>query len=712
MRTKQHGLQAHRKIALFTLILLFTAVGAAADWRDVASPELANLISPDQTGNRLLILVLEPSTAPDSDALSTAYSYVSRTTWSSETMRTYREQLSEWCELELGWRLQRNEHVIWEASSAYIAFAHALVVRCAIKDIPQVASLPFVVGIQDGEATIPILQDALSRSVSSSQSTETLFAWTENGASAEDLARRIAVQGWMLMSPTFLEELVSNPFADTALSNTLPSIPDDMNTVVGLSANSLVQSDETPPEDVLPWPYGEPIASFGPVGTMARADLLLCVDTALHADAAYITLCELEADESTELAPMVALLWKPAILSGVASTGPVAGTPSSSSLPLSGIAIPEVVATMGSHPDRVVLEWEKLAGTADYEILRAIPETQVYESISIASDPPFSDWNVETCVQYKYVIRALSENGVGLASEMSKGFIGEVPEIVEWIEATDSTSSVGGIDIEWAPAEKATIYNLWRSDPVKTAYQSNTKVYLLYRGPETSFLDLDVVPGITYHYCAVPYNGCGASAIGNPGDQASAMFLMPPEGRPRPPEWLTASLVTPADQVNLSWRAVWGVDEYRIYRASSYPGPYELMATLSELKWSDTSAVHCQDYWYRIQSVSGDDAGPMSSVAHGVCGGKPGLPSGIMASDRTYTDAIRLDWGAGHEADFYQIFRATSIDGPYTRIGNTEEHTYVDVGLEPGQTFWYRVIARNACGGSGYTDPVWGATTY
>ncbi|TFH11542.1 MAG: hypothetical protein E4H08_01100 [Candidatus Atribacteria bacterium] len=706
MQTIRCWVWAYFTILVVAMVPPLAVSGAATDWRDVVSPELASLISPNLEGERTIIVELERSTAPDLDELMESYSYVARTVWSSEALKAYCEQLSTWCELEPGWNLNRSGHAIWETTTAYIAFAHALVARCAIQNIPQVAMLPFVVGIRDGEAHVTILRSDSEGDRSGAEAEESLLVWTENVVEEAELGSKIRTRGWLPVSQTLLDHLIKEPFAVEAISNDLTTLPEDDVQLVGLSVDILMPPEEEEYVAEAPWPYGLPVHSLKSIAQIVRADLLQCADAAFHTRAEYVTLA------TTDSVSIVALLWESAALSGVAAVGAVEGAGVSLGLPLAALPVPEAIATMGSYADRVVVEWQDLAGASSYEVLRAAAGAQAFDSIGIAEGTTFSDWDVETCLQYRYSIRVNSESGVGLESQISRGFVGEVPEIVEWIRAGDGTTSAGGVKIEWAPAENATVYNLWRSEPVKTAYQSAAKVYLLYRGSETSFLDLDVVPGIEYNYCAVPYNGCGASAVGNPSDRGTAMFIMPPEGRPKPPEWITASLVEPANQVNLSWRAVSGVGEYHVYRADSYEGPYEVICTTANSTWSDTSAEHCQDYWYRIQSVSGGEAGPLSAVVHGVCGGKPGPPSGVIASDSTYADAIRLDWASGHEADCYWVFRATSPDGPYTRIAVAEELHFIDVGLEPGKTFWYRVAARNLCGGSGYSDPVWGATTY
>ncbi|MFC2099693.1 fibronectin type III domain-containing protein [Candidatus Bipolaricaulota bacterium] len=710
MLTKRCSLRAATLLGSVFLFLLAT-LPAAGDWRDAVEPGLAALITPDADGDRLVVVALDPSSAPDAEMLDAAYSYVARSVWTSSFMKLCCEQLAGCCDLVSGWALQRSGHRIWEATSAYVAFAHALVVRCPLRDIPQIAALPFVAGIYDGESEVPILRSTPD-SYRVPDTGGLLLAWADGIVDASEINTHVASLGWLPIFGASMVEIRRSPYSSVALSTGPMASLEESVALRGVGVSAVSPSSHDESALTPPWPYDIPVASLASVPALTKAELLLCIDAALHAGASYITLCAVSGTHEDAPSQTAALLWTESDAVAVASARDVEGAATATSLPPDSFPVPITFATKGSHEDRVVVEWEQLDESVTYEVLRALPGQDIFASIALEIETRFSDYDVERCVQYKYVVRALCESGVGLEPESVSGFVGEIPKTIEWITAEYGWEGRGGIQVEWAPVQEALNYRLWRCEPIHVNEQWSSKVYLMCYGPETSFLDLDVVPGITYRYTAIPVNSCGSTPLGNPTTESAAVFLMPPEGRPRPPEWVTATLVDPIDRVQVAWVAVAGVDTYNVHRATAYGGPYEIVHTTSELTWDDTDSEHCQDYWYRIQSVAGEDSGPLSSVAHGVCGGKPGLPAGVVASDRTYADAIRLDWQPGREADFYRVFRATSPDGLYIRIATTEELYYVDSGLEPGQRFWYRVVSRNACGGSGYSDPVGGATVY
>jgi hypothetical protein len=49
----------------------------------------------------------------------------------------------------------------------------------------------------------------------------------------------------------------------------------------------------------------------------------------------------------------------------------------------------------------------------------------------------------------------------------------------------------------------------------------------------------------------------------------------------------------------------------------------------------------------------------------------------------------------------YVVYRSLVPGGPYTPIGVAQNLTYLDQGLTPGGTYYYRVAARNQGGWEG-----------
>ena len=57
--------------------------------------------------------------------------------------------------------------------------------------------------------------------------------------------------------------------------------------------------------------------------------------------------------------------------------------------------------------------------------------------------------------------------------------------------------------------------------------------------------------------------------------------------------------------------------------------------------------------------------------------------------------SIKVYWGAVTGASHYEVFRATSPDGAYTRLGTTSNTSYISSGLTTGRTYYYKL--RAAC---------------
>ena len=82
----------------------------------------------------------------------------------------------------------------------------------------------------------------------------------------------------------------------------------------------------------------------------------------------------------------------------------------------------------------------------------------------------------------------------------------------------------------------------------------------------------------------------------------------------------------------------------------------------------------------------------------------PPVPTGVSASDGTFSDRVRITWNASAGATGYWVYRNTAASPPATEIAWVGSPGYDDSTVVPGQTYWYWVRAANAYGWSTYSS--------
>ncbi|MBX9035180.1 InlB B-repeat-containing protein [Gordonibacter massiliensis (ex Traore et al. 2017)] len=75
------------------------------------------------------------------------------------------------------------------------------------------------------------------------------------------------------------------------------------------------------------------------------------------------------------------------------------------------------------------------------------------------------------------------------------------------------------------------------------------------------------------------------------------------------------------------------------------------------------------------------------------------------------SDTIVTTWSSVAGAQTYEVYRSTSEPGPYELIGISTSTDFVDVGLVPNTTYYYRVVAVDGSGNrSDMSDTAWATT--
>ncbi len=219
--------------------------------------------------------------------------------------------------------------------------------------------------------------------------------------------------------------------------------------------------------------------------------------------------------------------------------------------------------------------------------------------------------------------------------------------------------------------------------------------------PEDFLVDEDTVeiPTGATHLFLSGYDGNFEDNVDPDGDYKLRITL------PEPPSGLTVDAT--ADSVALQWdpSSFGTLSEYRIYRdtapidSTAGPGAYSVLTTALEANYIDESVTVGETYHYRLTAVDNDgNESSFSIEARATPGTLPSPPSNVQ-SEVTGDSSAAVQWLGVTDAEKYRLYRDTepitgdpSARAAYdsTQVGVTE---YVDTGLTPGETYYYRVTA-------------------
>lgn len=243
--------------------------------------------------------------------------------------------------------------------------------------------------------------------------------------------------------------------------------------------------------------------------------------------------------------------------------------------------------------------------------------------------------------------------------------------------------SGGGIGIKWNKVLGASHYELWRGTSLSGSF---TKIATI---SGTSRVDSSVSPGRTYYYKVRARNGNsygGYSLV-----VSRRVSLQAPK---------VTIINRNAYSLRIQWNTVAGASQYEVWRATSPSGKYTKIATMKGTNYRiDGGLSPARPYYYKIRARYGNVYSAFSAYK----GGRtlPVTQSPITVVKRNSSSAS-IRWTKAAGATGYEIYRSTSYNGKYSRIGSTSGTSFGNGGLTRGRVYYYKVRAYTIYGGVRY----------
>ncbi len=372
----------------------------------------------------------------------------------------------------------------------------------------------------------------------------------------------------------------------------------------------------------------------------------------------------------------------------------------------------------------VILHWNNVEGGANYKVFRSTSEEGPKNSLTppATGDPSYGlfwDYSATPGVKYWYWVASLRYLASHQYFDTEKGYFVEFIysdfsstdtgfrklQPPENVNATKGTSK-DNVAIWWRGVWGASSYRIYRRE---SAFADGNEIGFIpsAAGSATQALyDTSAKPGTKYYYWVrtetdVTYSDASNTAVGQRA------------GIPPAPTDVIASDGWYPDKIRITWQPIEFINEYDVYRSESgrststlkHSGGRPIYVGKSNTAlFNDTFQIKADipyTYWVKavnpagISDFSAPDTGYLPATVH------IPAPSGVTASDGTYSDRVVISWNPLDDANRYQVFRSnnsTLETGEFFLLaefsGNYTAYYEDRYQPNPGTTYWYwiRVI--------------------
>ena len=351
--------------------------------------------------------------------------------------------------------------------------------------------------------------------------------------------------------------------------------------------------------------------------------------------------------------------------------------------------LPAPAVTGGNDSQgRPTLKWNAVSGAAKYEVYRARSKDGDYIKYSTVTGTSYTNISyIENGNTYYYKVRALDANGTAGAwsSIVSVTYKQTLPAPT----VTGGNDAQGRPTLTWKAVTGAAKYEVYRA-------RSKDGDYIKYSTVTgTSYTNTSYIEnGNTYYYKVRALKSDGTA-----GAWSSIVAVTYKQT-------LSAPAVTGGNDAQgrptLTWKAVTGAAKYEVYRARSKDGDYIKYSTVTGTSYTNTSYIeNGNTYYYKVRALKSDGtAGAWSSVVSVTY--KQTLSAPAVTGGNDAQGRPTLTWNAVSGAAKYEVYRARSKDGTYTKYSTTTGTAYTNSSyLTSGATYYYKVRALGANGNAG-----------
>ena len=319
------------------------------------------------------------------------------------------------------------------------------------------------------------------------------------------------------------------------------------------------------------------------------------------------------------------------------------------------------------------IKWAAVAGASKYEVYRSGSKDGTYTLLGTTTNLNYTDSKANAGYIYYYKVKAVNANSI---KSNYSATVAATCHCARPVVKPDYLISTGKPYIKWAAVAGANKYEVYRSGSKDGSYT------LLGTTTATNYTDNKANAGYTYYYKVKAVN---ANSIKS--DYSATVAATCHCARPVvKPDYLIST-----GKPYIKWTAVSGASKYYVYRSGSSNGTYEYVGTTTATNYTDNKANAGYTYYYKVKAVSKVSSGANSYYS--VVIGATCHCARPSVKITTSNGSPKLTWNAVAGASQYEVYRATSKNGSYTKMFTTSNLSYTNTSAKAGTTYYYKVKA-------------------
>ena len=319
--------------------------------------------------------------------------------------------------------------------------------------------------------------------------------------------------------------------------------------------------------------------------------------------------------------------------------------------------------------------WSAVDGASQYEVYRSGSSNGTYEYVGTTTATNYTDNKANAGYTYYYKVKALAADGTD--SSLSAA-VAITCRCARPVVKTDYWASTGKPYIKWDAVDGAGKYYIYRSGTKNGTYT------LLGTTTAANYTDSKANAGYTYYYKVRAISKVRSTANSSLSATVAATCHC---ARPVvKPDYLIST-----GKPYIKWSAVSGASKYYVYRSGSSNGTYKYVGTTTATNYTDNKANAGYTYYYKVKAVSKVSSGANSYYS--VVIGATCHCARPSVKITTSNGSPRLTWNAVAGANKYEVYRATSKNGSYTKMFTTSNLSYTNTSAKAGTTYYYKVKA-------------------